>query len=313
LYAVVVVPGALPLHVIVVTMLSTPLASSESLCVVFIVTIGTSPPPVSKTLVVLSVRPTVGPGASDAQAQSEGRTQREARMPSQKARSDAEVLPECHERIAPNGTSGKAETAAPGRHESPSAGQLCGFTARASALSVRSWDSRFPGSATPSVAILGDGIESSRRYTRLRRSVYRSVPRGERVALSFWVLIQPLRKVCDDLLEDKFQDTFMQTPRLRDAYFRLIRSSVLIVPNTHSEDDRLHDVSIPAKEDPAFPADTLFEFDSDKLTPEGEQLLQKWIDRLNRRTAPRVIVEAHTDSIGRDATTSSCQVGGHSR
>ena len=49
-------------------------------------------------------------------------------MPSQKARSDAEVLPECHARIAPNGTSGKAETAAPGRHESPSAGQLCGFT-----------------------------------------------------------------------------------------------------------------------------------------------------------------------------------------
>ena len=62
------------------------------------------------------------------------------------------------ERRAPNGTSGKAETAAPGRHESPSAGQLCGFTARASALSVRSWDSRFPGSATPSVAILGDGL-----------------------------------------------------------------------------------------------------------------------------------------------------------
>jgi hypothetical protein len=59
------------------------------------------------------------------------------------------------ERIAPNGTSGKAETAAPGRHESPSAGQLCGFTAWASALSVRSWDSRFPGSATPSVDHLG--------------------------------------------------------------------------------------------------------------------------------------------------------------
>jgi len=66
LYAVLVLPGGLPLHVIVVTMFSTPLASSESLCVVFIVTIGTSPPPVSKTLVVLSVRPTVGPGASDA-------------------------------------------------------------------------------------------------------------------------------------------------------------------------------------------------------------------------------------------------------
>ena len=61
LYAVVVVPGALPLHVIVVTMFNTPLASSESLCVVFIATIGTSLPPVSKTLVVLSVRPTVGP------------------------------------------------------------------------------------------------------------------------------------------------------------------------------------------------------------------------------------------------------------
>ena len=59
-------------------------------------------------------------------AHSEGRTQREARMPSQKARSDAEVLPECHERIAPKSTSGKAETAAPGRHESLSAGQLCG-------------------------------------------------------------------------------------------------------------------------------------------------------------------------------------------
>ena len=103
-----VVPGALPLHVIVVTMFSTPLASSESLCVVFIVTVGTSPPPVSKTLVVLSVGPTVGPGASDAQAQREDRTtQREASMPSQKACSDAEVLPECHERIAPNGTSAR--------------------------------------------------------------------------------------------------------------------------------------------------------------------------------------------------------------
>ena len=61
LYAALVVPGALPLRVIVVTMFSTPLASSESLCVVFIVTIGTSPPPVAKTPVVLSVRPTVGP------------------------------------------------------------------------------------------------------------------------------------------------------------------------------------------------------------------------------------------------------------
>jgi hypothetical protein len=51
LYAVLVVPGALLLHVIVVTMFSAPLASSESLCVVF--------------------------GGSDAQAQCEDRTQRE--------------------------------------------------------------------------------------------------------------------------------------------------------------------------------------------------------------------------------------------
>jgi hypothetical protein len=63
-----VVPGALLLRVIVMTMFSTPLAESESLCVVFIVIIGTSP---------------------------------------------------CHERIAPNGTSGKAETAAPGRPRKP--------------------------------------------------------------------------------------------------------------------------------------------------------------------------------------------------
>jgi hypothetical protein len=109
LYAVLVVPGALPLHV-VVTMFSTPLASSESLCVVFIVTIGTSPPPVSKTLVVLSVRPTVGPGP--VMPRHKVRTAPSVkRMPSQKARGDPKVLPECHERIAPNGTSGKAETA----------------------------------------------------------------------------------------------------------------------------------------------------------------------------------------------------------
>jgi hypothetical protein len=157
LYAVLVVPGALLLHVIVVTMFSTPLASSESLCVVFIVIIGTSPPPVSKTLVVLSVRPTVGPGP--VMPRHKVRTAPSVkRMPSQKARGDPKVLPECHERIAPNGTSGKAETAAPGRHESPSARQLCGFTAWASALSVRSWDSRFPGSATPSVDHLAGWI-----------------------------------------------------------------------------------------------------------------------------------------------------------
>lgn len=143
LYAVLVVPGALLLHVIVVTMFSTPLASSESLCVVFIVIIGTSPPPVSKTLVVLSVRPTVGPGP--VMPRHKVRTAPSVkRMPSQNARGDPKVLPECHERIAPNGTRGKVETAAPGRHESPSARQLCGFTAWASALSVRSWDSRFP-------------------------------------------------------------------------------------------------------------------------------------------------------------------------
>ena len=152
-----VVPGALLLHVIVVTMFSTPLASSESLCVVFIVIIGTSPPPVLKTPVVRSVRPTVGPGP--VMPRHKVRTAPSVkRMPSQKARGDPKVLPECHERIAPNGTSGKAETAAPGRHESPSAGQLCGFTAWASALSVRRWDSRFPGSATASVDHLAGGI-----------------------------------------------------------------------------------------------------------------------------------------------------------
>lgn len=64
-------------------------------------------------------------------------------------RSDAEVLPECHERIAPNarvqGGDRRARTP-----RSPSVEHLCGFTAWASALSVRSWDSRFPGSATRS-------------------------------------------------------------------------------------------------------------------------------------------------------------------
>jgi hypothetical protein len=118
LYAVLVVPGALLLHVIVVTMFSSRPASSESLSVVFIVIIGTSPPPVPKTLVVLSVRPTVGPGA--VMPRHKVRTAPSVkRMPSQKARGDPKVLPECHERIAPNGTSGKAETVASGRHESP--------------------------------------------------------------------------------------------------------------------------------------------------------------------------------------------------
>src|SRR5688572_27789594 len=45
-------------------------------------------------------------------------------------------------RFAPggDGTSGKAEAAAPGRHEPASAGHLCGFAGWTSALSVRSWD-----------------------------------------------------------------------------------------------------------------------------------------------------------------------------
>ena len=85
LYAVLVVPGALLLHVIVVTMFSTPLASSESLCVVFIVIIGTSPRPVSKTLVVRVSGPPSA-RASDAQAQSENGTQREADAFTERAR-----------------------------------------------------------------------------------------------------------------------------------------------------------------------------------------------------------------------------------
>lgn len=160
---VAVVPGALPLHVIVVTMFGTPLASNGE--------------PVRRLrrdhryITASSVEGACctecqahrRPGCHDAQAQSEDRTQREARMTSQKARSDAEVLQECHERTASNGTSSKAETAAPGHHESLLRGKLCGFTAWASALSVRSWDSRFPGSATPSWTILGDGIARNKR------------------------------------------------------------------------------------------------------------------------------------------------------
>ena len=67
------------------------------------------------------------------------------------------VLPECHERIAPNGTSGKAETAAPGRHEALLQGN-CVVSQPGHPLSVRSWDSRFPGSATPSVDHLAGWI-----------------------------------------------------------------------------------------------------------------------------------------------------------
>jgi hypothetical protein len=50
----------------------------------------------------------------------------------------------------------KAETAAPGRDEALLR-QLCRFTAWAFAPSVRSWDSRFPGSAAYRWTILRDG------------------------------------------------------------------------------------------------------------------------------------------------------------
>jgi outer membrane protein OmpA-like peptidoglycan-associated protein len=45
----------------------------------------------------------------------------------------------------------------------------------------------------------------------------------------------------------------------------------------------------------------LFAFDSDQLTLEGKRLLGKWVDRLNNLKGFRVVIEAHTDSTGRDA------------
>ena len=148
-YAVLVVPGALLLHVIVVTMFSTPLACSESLCVVFIVTVGPGPVmPRHKVRTAPSVK----------------------RMPSQKAHGDPKVLPECHERLAPNGTSGKAETAAPGRHERLLHGNCVvsqpGHPLYPSAVGTRDSHDRPPHRWT----ILRDGTPSSSRYTRERRS-----------------------------------------------------------------------------------------------------------------------------------------------